>query len=102
MDTQTSNDSFDDLVNRWSDIGENYEENLLNIDETMWPETRINFLEMIPISAKHSNKTVQYVKNRIRTHLDNIEDKKTNFIDTIYQVSDELDVANADKAPRIA
>ena len=101
MDTQTSHDLFDDLVNRWSDIGAKYEESLLNIDESMWPETKINFLEMIPISAKFSNKTVQYVKDRIRTHLDDIDDKRTKFTETIHRVSHELDIANSDDAPKI-
>ena len=102
MDTQTSNDLFDDLINRWSGVGNKYEKGLLNIDDEMLPETKINFREMIPISAKHSNKTIQYVKNRIRTHLDDIEDERTNYIETVHRVSNELDVINSDDGPRIA
>lgn len=102
MDTQTSNELFDDLINRWSNAGSKYEEGLLNIDDNMRPETKIDFREIIPISAKHSNKTIQYVKNRIRTHLDDIEDERTKYSEILLSVNNELDVINADDGPRIA
>ena len=45
-----------------------------------WPQKKINFREIIPISAKHSPKTVQYVKDRIRQHLDAIDDEKKKMV----------------------
>ena len=102
MDTQSSHDVFDDLAERWYDGKNKYEEGLENIEDKMWPEKQIHFREIIPISAKFSPKTVQFVKNRIRTHIDNIEDEKTKFLETIHSVSEELDIINADTCPRIA
>ena len=58
MDTQSSHDVFDDLVERWCDGKSKYEEGLLNIESKMWPERQIQFREIIPISAKHSPKTM--------------------------------------------
>ena len=102
MDTQDSNAMFDELVDRWCDGNNKYEEGLLNIDDKMWPEKRVGFLEIIPMSAKHSQKTIHYVKDRIRTHLDNIEDEKTKYNEGIQIVSDELDFLIADTGPKIA
>ena len=102
MDTQSSHDVFDDLAERWYDGKNKYEEGLENIEDKMWPEKQIHFREIIPISAKFSPQTVQFVKNRIRTHIDNIEDENTKFLETIHSVSEELDIINADTCPRIA
>ena len=102
MDTENSNDKFDELVSRYRDGNNLYEEGLLNIDDKMWPEKKIDFREIIPISAKHSPKTVQYVKERLRKHLDDIEDEKTRYIEQIQIVSDEIDQMNVDLGPRIA
>lgn len=102
MDTANSNEKFDDLVNKWCDNESNYEEGLLSIDEEMWPQKKINFREIIPISAKHSPKTVQYVKDRIRQHLDAIDDEKKKYNEKIQNLSDELDIANVDSGPRVA
>ena len=102
MDMENSNENFAELVSR---LGENeslYEEGLLNLGERMWPERKINFREIIPISAKHSPKTVEYVKERIRKHLDDIEDEKTNYNEKIQSVSDEIDQMNVDFGPKIA
>ena len=102
MDTANSNEKFDDLVNKWCDNESNYEEGLLSIDEEMWPQKKINFREIIPISAKHSPKTVQYVKDRIRQHLDAIDDEKKKYNEKIQSLSNELDMANIDSGPRVA
>ena len=102
MDTQSSHDIFDDLVDRWSDGESKYDEGLLNIDEEMWPNRQINFREIIPISAKYSSKTVQYVKERIRIHLDNIDDERKKYNEIIDSVSEELDIHNINTGPRFA
>ena len=102
MDTQSSHDIFDDLVERWYDGRSKYEEGLENIEDKMWPERQISFREIIPISAKYSPQTVQYVKDRIRNHLDSIEDEKTKFLEKIHSFSEELDINNIDTGPRIA
>ena len=102
MDTEGSDNMLEQLVSLLSEGQDRYEEGLLNIEERMWPEKQIQFREIIPISAKHNQKTVEYVKERLRMHLDEIEDEQKNYSEIVERFRDEIDKLNVDLCPKVA
>ena len=72
MDLDNSKQALDNLE---SELLNNYEEAVLKLDEELRPEKRIVFDEIIPISAKRSQKTVNYVKDRLRYWIDENDDQ---------------------------
>ena len=74
-------------------LGDNdkYEDNLLQIDSNMIPEKRIEFREIIPISAdKDSQGSLFTVKKTLRKHLDEIEDDQEEYQNKVRALSMEV------------
>ena len=71
---------------------EKYEDNLLqNIDSNMIPEKRIEFREIIPISAeKDSPEFLFSVKQTLRKHLDELEDDQEEYQNKVRALSMEV------------
>ena len=68
-----------------------YEEGLLNIEENMIPQKRIEFREIFSLSASKDMKSVEKVKQKIREHLDEIEDDQENFQEKVKSLTLTVD-----------
>jgi Obg family GTPase CgtA len=90
---------------KWKDFNnfltKNYDQGLENIREDMIPKEKIEFREVITMSAGHDPKSVGKVKEQIRLHLDQIQDEISGHEDKVRQLSIELEQASAPQGPVI-
>ena len=88
MDMPQASEKLDQFMNFMDD---KYEEGLESIPEDMVPKERIDFREIIPISAQNDEKSVQNVKLKVRHYLDEVQDDLELHKDKVKSLSDEID-----------
>lgn len=74
MDLDGSDSKFQEIKETLND-----DEMLADIPEEMWPQKRLEFLDILPISAQCDKQSVDSVKQKLRTHLDLVHDKQTEI-----------------------
>ena len=79
MDSDGAREAFEEIKIRLSnstldDPGSGLED----LDESQWPETRLDFVDVIPMSAKFSPSSVQTVKDRLRKVLDELRETESS------------------------
>lgn len=75
MDMKGSDKKFEELKEALSDI-KNVIKDPYVINEEFVPERLINFTDVVPISAKFSPKTVDYLKFQVRGTIDDYESRQ--------------------------
>jgi len=86
MDCKGSEDQFKTFKAEYEQVVENIKTSVLPEDSL--PGQLIQFDEIIPISAKHSPKTVEFLKHRLRHWMDVQEVKKTE--EKVEQLSSKV------------
>ena len=89
MDTPEAKSKLSQLEHFITDE-KSYEQGLENIDEDMRPKTKINFKQILTMSAKEDQKSVSHVKNQLRSILDDVEQKQDEE-SQIQSLTDEID-----------
>jgi len=89
MDVDGSEDKLAELKDLLYKSKEDSEVGLHRLEEDQKPEKRINFMDIVPMSAKYSQKTVTVVKDRLRTLLDESNDSSTQM--AVSEMSMKLD-----------
>ena len=86
MDSKNAGLNFEKLKSEL----ENLEEIMHDVvDEEFRPERLIRFLDVIPVSAKFSPKTIEFLKYRVRNIIDSAEDESnSSFIEALSQKVD--------------
>jgi len=97
MDTPGAEEKFETLTHHLNDIDNVITDtNLVNPEFV--PTDLIKFADIIPISAKFSPKTVQYLKQRVREVIDDYEDEENELMMQADKLSQALDSKLAEKS----
>ena len=97
MDTPGAEEKFETLTHHLNDIDNVITDtNLVNPEFV--PTDLIKFADIIPISAKFSPKTVQYLKQRVREVIDDYEDEENELLMQADKLSQALDSKLAEKS----
>ena len=99
MDTANDEKSFKDFLRRLND--NTNEEYLQNLSDDCRPNRTIEFKDVIPISAKFNHKSVDYVKEKLRIVIDEVEEAKLNLNANVKKFEVAFEDATFEKNPRI-
>lgn len=90
MDTPKAKSNFQHFEQLISN-DKKYEQGLENIDEEMWPNQKLEFKEILTMSAQKDQKSVSHVKNQLRFILDQVEDQRQENETQVELLSQEVD-----------
>ena len=82
MDSDGAREAFEEIKMRLSNsttLDDDPGSGLEDLDESQWPETRLDFVDVIPMSAKFSPSSVQTVKDRLRKVLDELRETESSL-----------------------
>ena len=99
MDTDKDEDKYRDFLKMLND--NRNEEHLKNLPLDCRPEKLVDFLDVIPISAKFNPVSVNFVKERLRKVIDDVDEKKRNSDEKFRQLELSFDDAMQERNPRI-
>ena len=101
MDSDGAKEAFEEIKMRLSnstldDPGSGLED----LDESQWPETRLDFVDVIPMSAKFSPSSVRTVKDRLRKVLDELHESSVQQLGT-EEAEKKLDLMLSDTSTKL-
>ena len=101
MDSDGAKEAFEEIKMRLSnstldDPGSGLED----LDESQWPETRLDFVDVIPMSAKFSPSSVRTVKDRLRKGLDELHESSVQQLGT-EEAEKKLDLMLSDTSTKL-
>ena len=101
MDSDGAREAFEEIKMRLSnstldDPGSGLED----LDESQWPETRLDFVDVIPMSAKFSPSSVRTVKDRLRKVLDELHESSVQQLGT-EEAEKKLDLMLSDTSTKL-
>ena len=99
MDSGDADKNFAEFLTQMND--NRNEDYLRHLPEEARPEKLINFHEIIPISAKCNQASVKFVKDKLRTVIDEVENQTTNADQKISQLALSFDKFMEEKNPKI-
>ena len=94
MDTENSDQNLEDFQYF---LTQNYEEGVKNLPEEMVPETKMQFKEILTMSAENDEKSVQNLKDKIRSCLDELDQSQNPIQELEAEIDKLLDTKNNDK-----
>ena len=86
MDTENAKEKLDEFE---SCLQSNMEKGIENIPEDMLPNQKIEFKDILLMSAKEDAKSVQNVKEKLRIHIDDIY--QADEAEKIKELTTEID-----------
>ncbi len=87
MDLPGSRDKLKEFHNA---LFKNYDEAIKSLDEELRPEERVDFRDVVSISADKDPAAVGQVKNMVRDHLDTIHDEQIANEEKVKEFTNEL------------
>jgi ribosome-binding ATPase YchF (GTP1/OBG family) len=99
MDTDNDEQKYQEFLKQLND--NRNEEHLKNLPPDCRPDKLIDFQDVIPMSAKFNPVSVNFVKERLRKVIDDVEEKKRDSDQTIRQLTLSFNDAMQEKNPKI-
>ena len=99
MDTDYGEQKYQEFLKQLND--NRNEEHLKNLPPDCRPDKLIDFQDVIPMSAKFNPVSVNFVKERLRKVIDDVEEKKRDSDQTIRQLTLSFNDAMQEKNPKI-
>ena len=99
MDVEGADEKLEMFMRHVEDSKTDPHAGLSNLNEDQKPEQLINFLDVVPMSAKFSQKSVVQVKDLLRTALDDLHSQDSNEL--VAEASKKLDLMISDTSPKL-
>jgi len=100
MDTEGSHEAFVSIKKAIRDSREDPSAHLENLDDAQRPEKSLEFVDVLPMSAKFSPNSVKIVKSKLRSILDEISDPESSE-SLAEEANRRLDLMINDAAPKL-
>lgn len=95
MDSEGADEKLSILLSQLKD--RQSEDNLKDLPEDSRPEKLVQFEDIIPMSAKFSQKSVHTVKERLRTIIDDLDEKNFNKDEKVKELQESIRLSLGEK-----
>ncbi len=99
MDCDDAEKKYSEFLKQMND--NRNEDYLKHLPEEARPKKLINFHEIIPISAKCNQSSVKFVKDKLRSVIDEVENQTKNVDEKISQLALSFGKFMEEKNPKI-